>query len=222
MKNYLKQKQLKISTLLASLAPLTLIISGSSYALHSHNNSSAQQPLNPKVLKQSLKAYQWALSTGKVHNKKVLTIVDFTLPSNKKRLWVINPKTKQVLLNIYTAQGRNSGVKYATHFSNTPGSKASSLGVYVTGNVYNGTHGQSERLIGLEKGINDNVLSRDIVIHPSHYVTPSYIKKTGMAGRSWGCFAVNPEQSAQLIHLTKGSSTLFAYAPAEDHDVNIV
>lgn len=161
-----------------------------------------------------------AVATGKVHNKKVLTIVDFSLPSNMKRMWVINPNTGQVLLNLHTAQGKGSGVKYATHFSNQPGSDTSSLGAYVTANVYSGKHGESERLVGLEKGINNNALSRAIVIHPANYVTPGFIKAQGRAGRSWGCFAVNPTKSKQLINLVQGGSVLFAYGPAENHDPN--
>lgn len=226
------------------LVPLALAVPASAYLLHNeggstatqtldntavavapvtyhiNKNNFANQPLNPKVLKQALKAYHWALATGKVHNKKVMTIVDFTLPSNKKRLWVVNPNTGQVLLNLHTAQGKNSGLKYATRFSNRPNSDQSSLGAYVTANVYNGEHGQSERLIGLEKGINSNAMRRDVVIHSANYVTPSFIKSEGRAGRSWGCFAVNPSKSKEFIKLVRGGSVLFAYAPSENHDPN--
>jgi len=219
------------SALIVLLAPLALVAPTSAYALHQsksakaahvqiNSNDFANQPLNPKVLKQALKAYHWAIATGEVHNKKVITIVDFTLPSDKKRLWVVNPQTSKVLLNLHTAQGKNSGLKYATHFSNTPGSDASSLGAYVTANVYNGKHGESMRLQGLEKGINNNAMRRAIVIHSAKYVTPGYIKRADRAGRSWGCFALNPSKTKELINLTRGGSVLFAYAPAEDHDPN--
>lgn len=244
MKNQKKQKQFNAKKLMSVLLPLAAIVPISSYALNSNGGSTASetlssttaavspatikiksngvesQPLNPKVLKQALKAYHWAIATGKVHNKKTLTIVDFTLPSNKKRLWVINPQTGQVLMNIYTAQGKNSGLKYATRFSNRPGSDESSLGAYVTANVYNGEHGESERVIGLEKGLNSNAYARAVVIHSAHYVTPSFIKREGRAGRSWGCFAVNPKKSKELISLVKNGSVIFAYAPSENHDPN--
>ena len=242
MKNLKKNSNTKL--LKAILAPLALIVPLGAYALHSmggstasealdsttaavapttvhiSSNNFANQPLNPKVLKQAVKAYHWAVATGKVHNKSALTIVDFTLPSNKRRLWVVNPNTGHVLLNIHTAQGKNSGLKYATRFSNAPGSDESSLGAYVTSTVYDGEHGESERLIGLEKGLNSNALSRAVVIHSAKYVTPSFIKARGYAGRSWGCFAVNPTKSKELINLVKGGSVLFAYAPAENHDPN--
>jgi len=236
-----KSTAVKLTTI---LVPLALLVPVSAYFLHDTGgvtasesldaistsivpnkvhikaNNFANQPLNPKVLDQAMKAYHWAIATGNVHNKKVLTIVDFTLPSNKKRLWVINPSTGKVLLNLHTAQGKNSGLKYATYFSNTPNSKASSLGTYVTASVYDGKHGESMRLQGLEKGINNNAMQRDIVVHPANYVTPSFIKNEGRVGRSWGCFAVNPNKSKMLINLTEGGSVLFAYAPAENHDPN--
>lgn len=241
-----KNNQKKFSTkLLASvLVPLAIVVPASAYLLHNdggttasqaldntavavapttyhvNKNDFANQQLNPKALKQALRAYHWAVATGKVHNKKVLTIVDFTLPSDKKRLFVVNPNTGQVLMSLHTAQGKNSGLKYATHFSNKLGSDASSLGAYVTANVYDGKHGESERLIGLEKGINNNAMKRAVVIHPANYVTPGFIKAQDRAGRSWGCFAVNPQKSKQLINLVKGGSVLFAYAPAENHDPN--
>jgi len=234
----MSNQQKKSTTLLltAVLAPLALIIPVATYVLHSKEgvtpsgaldrlvhvktNDFMSQPLSPNVLKQALKAYQWAVATGKVHNKHVLTIVDFTLPSDKERLWVVDPNTGHILLNIRTAQGKNSGLKYATHFSNALNSDASSLGAFVTANVYNGKHGKSMRLIGLENGINDNAMKRAVVIHSANYVTPAFIKAHNRAGRSWGCFAVNPKKSKQLIHLTKGGSVLFAYAPAESHDPN--
>ena len=242
MNNLKKNSNAKLLKII--LAPLAFIVPLGAYALHSvggstasealdsttvaiapatvhiNSNNFANQRLNPQALEQGLKAYRWAVAQGKVHNKNTLTIVDFTLPSDKRRLWVINPNTRQVLLNIHTAQGKNSGLKYATRFSNAPGSDESSLGAYVTSTVYDGKHGESERLIGLEKGLNSNALSRAVVIHAANYVTPSFIKARGYAGRSWGCFAVNPAKSKELIHLVKGGSVLFAYAPAENHDPN--
>lgn len=220
------------------LAPIALIASAGTYVMnhtvaksasdiasvstpyHIKANDYANQPLNPVALKQGLKAYHWAIAQGKVSNKSVLTIVDFTLPSNKRRMYVVDPKSGKVLANLHTAQGKNSGVTYATKFSNKPNSDQSSLGVYVTSTVYNGKHGMSERLIGLEKGLNSNALARAVVIHAANYVTPSFVKAHGRAGRSWGCFALNPARSHELINMVKGGSVLFAYAPEENHDPN--
>lgn len=175
--------------------------------------------LNPKALKAALNAYSWAYDHGKLgSNKNTLTVVDFSLPSNQKRLWVIDLTNDKVLMNTYTAQGKNSGLVYATHFSNRPGSDESSLGIYSTGGVFYGEHARAMHLNGLEQGVNSNASSRAVEVHSAAYVTPEFIKAHHRAGRSWGCFAVNPAVKDQLIDYTKGGSALFAYAPQEASD----
>ncbi len=178
--------------------------------------------LSPRALKYAINGYRWALKHHKVKNPAVLTVVNFNEPSYKKRLFVINLKDDRVVMKMHVAQGKNSGAVYATHFSNQPGSLASSPGIFTTTqNKYYGEHGESLRVRGLEKGINNNVYSRAVVIHPASYVTPSFIKQNGYAGRSWGCFAVNPAHADTFIHKIKGGSVLFAYATPEKHDPRV-
>ena len=64
--------------------------------------------------------YQNALNAGVAVKTPYVSIVDFTLPSNQKRMFVFNEKTHQLVEKLYVAQGKNSGVKYATQFSNQP------------------------------------------------------------------------------------------------------
>jgi hypothetical protein len=73
--------------------------------------------------------------------KPFVTIIDYSLPSAKKRLAVADVRTGKVLFHTYVAHGKGSGVKYAIRFSNKPGTKTSSLGVYLTGHTYYGKHG---------------------------------------------------------------------------------
>ncbi|OGT51290.1 MAG: hypothetical protein A3E84_04255 [Gammaproteobacteria bacterium RIFCSPHIGHO2_12_FULL_42_13] len=176
---------------------------------------------SPQAVKYALNAYRWAIDHGEAVNRSILTIVDFTLPSDKKRLWVINLKNNRVLLHTYVAQGKGSGTLFATRFSNSAGSHASSPGIFTTGEVYEGEHGQSLRVNGLEPGINDNALNREIVIHPAEYVTEAFIKAKGYAGRSWGCFAVDPDLAGRLISMLKGGTVLFANAPSEKYDPHV-
>ena len=149
--------------------------------------------------------------------KEYLTIVDFSLSANEERMWVIDMKTKQVVLRSLVAHGRNSGDVFANEFSNKSESYQSSLGFYATGETYVGKHGLSLRLDGLEYGINDKARDRAVVIHGADYVSESFIKSNGRLGRSQGCPAVPNEISAQLIELIKDKSCLFIYHPSRSY-----
>lgn len=173
----------------------------------------SSQGLKPKALKSALNAYSWALNHHKLgKNKEIMTVVDFTLPSYEKRMWVLNLRQNKVLMKLHTTQGSGSGVVYANRFSNVSRSQASSLGLYVTAGEYYGKHGKSMRLDGLQKGINHNALNRAIVIHEAGYASPEYIRANHRAGRSWGCFAIAPASKNVLLNYVKGGSALFAYA----------
>ena len=177
--------------------------------------------LNAHALQLAVNGYQWAQKHNHVTNPNVLTVIDFTLPSAEKRLWVIDLSSSKILLNTYTTHGKNSGLNYATHFSNDPRSNETSLGVYQTLNTYQGEHGLSLRINGLEKGVNDNALRRAVVIHPAIYATSDYVNQNHRTGRSWGCFAVSPAVSQQFINLTKNGSIIFAYAKPIEKDPNL-
>ena len=103
--------------------------------------------------------------------KDILTLVDFSLSSNVKRLWVIDLATNTILYNSLVAHGRNTGEEFATSFSNNASSFKSSLGFYATGEIYMGKHGESLKLDGLEKGVNDKARERGVVMHAADYVS---------------------------------------------------
>lgn len=147
----------------------------------------------------------------------IIAIADFSQSSRNKRLYVIDLLKKQVVYNTYVAHGRNSGQEFATHFSNANSSYQSSLGFYRTLGTYQGKHGLSLKLEGLEKGINDQVYNRAIVMHGADYVSESFIKQTGRLGRSQGCPAVSYADHKILINLLKGGSGMFLYSPDETY-----
>lgn len=168
--------------------------------------------LNPDVLKLGLTAYDNAVKQG-ITQEKILTIVDFSKPSTEPRLWVIDLENNRVLFQELVAHGRNSGENYATSFSNHPSSNKSSLGVYVTDKTYDGKHGYSLKLNGLEKGFNDMAEARAIVMHSAEYVSQAVIKATGRLGRSQGCLALNPAVSTKIINAIKNRTLIFVYYP---------
>lgn len=147
----------------------------------------------------------------------VLTVIDFSLPSTEKRLWVIDLKKKEVLLNTVVSHGRNSGLLMAEKFSNNPQSYQSSLGFYKTGETYLGKHGYSLRLDGLEKGFNDQARNRAIVVHGADYANEEVAKTSGKLGRSLGCPAVPSALSKELIDVIKEGSLVFIYGQDENY-----
>lgn len=146
--------------------------------------------------------------------KDILTLIDFSLSANKKRLWVIDMTTNTVLYQTLVSHGRNTGEEFANKFSNKVSSYQSSLGFYATSETYSGKHGLSLRLDGLEKGVNDNARNRAIVVHGANYVGDSFIKNNGRLGRSEGCPAIPMELRDDIIETIKGKSCLFIYHPS--------
>ncbi|MFD2037396.1 murein L,D-transpeptidase catalytic domain family protein [Belliella marina] len=142
---------------------------------------------------------------------KLLTVIDFSLPSTAKRMWIIDLDNNKVLLNSVVSHGRNSGDLMANAFSNEPESFKSSLGFYKTAETYLGKHGYSLRLDGLEKGFNDQARSRAIVIHGADYAREEFAKSVGRLGRSLGCPALPTEISTEAIDLIKNESLLFIF-----------
>jgi hypothetical protein len=156
-------------------------------------------------------------AVGKVENYNVISIVDFSKASSQKRLYVLDLKNQKVLFNTYVAHGMNSGKEYAQNFSNDPSSDKSSLGFYETLGTYNGEHGYSLKLEGLEKGINDNANRRNIVMHGAEYVGASMVRSHGYIGRSWGCPAIPPALQVPIIQKIKNGTCLFIYSPDKDY-----
>lgn len=160
----------------------------------------------------ALEGYKQLLSAGKIQNNTVLSIIDFNLPSSKKRLFVIDMKSGELLFNTFVSHGKNSGKVFATTFSNKPNSHKSSLGFYVTKDTYIGKNGYSLRLDGKEKRINDNARRRGIVIHGAGYADESFIEAQGFLGRSEGCPAIPEAVSRLVIETIKKGSCLFVYS----------
>ncbi len=150
--------------------------------------------------------------------KDILTLIDFSLSSAQKRLWVIDMATNTILLQSVVSHGRNSGDEFATDFSNENNSFKSSLGFYATGEVYQGKHGMSLRLDGLEYGINDNARNRAVVMHGADYANENIISKQGRLGRSQGCPAVPVALHKEIINLIKDKSCLFIYHPSRNYE----
>ena len=170
--------------------------------------------LNPNVVNKILSTLKCA-DDNHVEHSQMITVIDYSLPSSEKRLWIFDLAEKKLLFNTYVSHGLNSGVLLSNYFSNKFNSKASSIGVYKTVDVYYGRHGLSLKLNGLEQGFNDNASNRSVVMHGGWYVDERFIKKYGRAGRSWGCPAVPESLKTSIINTIKHNSLFVVYYPSD-------
>ena len=173
--------------------------------------------INRKAFEFAQYGFERLKQQGIFLNDSIISIIDFSLPSTEKRLFVLDLKNYKLLFKTYVAHGRNSGKDIANSFSNKPRSYKSSLGFYRTLQTYFGSNGFSLKLQGLEKGINDNAFRRAIVMHGADYVSPSFAESQGYIGRSQGCPAVMSEEAPEIINTIKDGSCLFIYHPSADY-----
>ena len=169
--------------------------------------------LSPAAFHKAIAGFLSLVLSGEVHNASILSIIDFTLPSTQKRLFILDILNGRLLFNTLVAHGKNSGKLLANRFSNRNNSYMSSLGFYLTGEPFIGQHGYSLRLDGKEKGWNDNVFRRAIIMHPAGYVSEEHIRQWGYLGRSEGCPAIPEEWDRSIIDSIRGGSCLFIYGP---------
>ncbi len=152
-----------------------------------------------------------ALSHGV--DPQVLAIADMTQPSTAKRLYVIDLERRTLLLRTYVAHGQNTGDLMAERFSNTHGSHQTSLGLYRVGaEITSPKHGPALLLHGLEKGLNDQALPREVIIHGADYVSETFIRQHGRLGRSWGCPAITRDDMPKVIELLADGGLLYVHA----------
>jgi L,D-transpeptidase catalytic domain len=169
---------------------------------YSHLDPSRQIPRN--LLSTALAYFD--ANSSKLKNKKYLSVIDMSLPSTKRRFWIVNMDSGSVFATT-VAHGKGSDANhdgYADKFSNTSGSNATSLGIYVTAETYSGSNGYSLRLDG-KSSTNSNARPRAVVVHGASYVQDREVKQ----GRSWGCPAVPMAYRTKVIDMLKNGSVLY-------------
>jgi hypothetical protein len=160
--------------------------------------------LQSRPIRQLFKFYE--INYNNIRNKKYVTFIDFNYHSSQQRMWVINMQDGSYR-SFWVSHGVGSdpeGDGYAQSFSNVPNSKASSIGFYTTGSLYNGSNGTSMYLHGLQK-TNSNAYERAVVMHGAEYVQP------GQVAMSWGCPAINHQYIPELLPVLKEGTVLYIY-----------
>jgi hypothetical protein len=169
-----------------------------------------------KILKYEAFRQQWKAKRLPIHNKDIMTVIDFSLASTEKRLVVLDLAHKKLLFNTLVAHGKNSGENYAVNFSNQQESLKSSLGFFTTENTYNGENGYSLVLNGLEEGINDNAKARYVVMHGADYCSTGTIASLGRLGKATAAPQYR-EFAGPIINTIKDGTLLFIYADNSEY-----
>ncbi|WP_245409621.1 murein L,D-transpeptidase catalytic domain-containing protein [Allosphingosinicella vermicomposti] len=149
-------------------------------------------PPQPRINPLLLARAREALQTRPVAYRDMMGVVDFAMASRDPRFFLVDVPSG-VATEYHVAHGRGSDPGHSgwlEHFSNVPGSEASSAGAYLTANVYYGKYGRSLRLQGLDH-TNSNAEARAIVVHSARYAEPEVVATSGKLGRSEGCFALS-------------------------------
>jgi len=148
-----------------------------------------------------------------IENKNYLAIIDYTKPSFVKRLFIYDTN-KNLVTSCLVAHGKESGFIFARDFSNDVNSHKSCKGFFITGEPFIGENGLSLRLLGLQEGLNNNALGRDIVIHGADYVSwESILENFGRLGRSFGCPAVALNTIEEVVSRLKNGALIYIHAP---------
>jgi len=175
---------------------------------------------HPEALRMAFRAYYnyRAANPGRVR-KPYLFFVDFGLDNRTPRGYVFDMDRLTLVEGPFTvAHGSGSSRSrngVPTRFSNQPGSKATSLGLYVAQETYT-FHGKAGgraytsvglRLDGESGRFNNAARRRRIVAHGAPYVTARD------AGRSEGCPAIEPHRARRLLPMLANGGVVFHFSP---------
>jgi len=135
--------------------------------------------------------------------KDYVIIIDYNKSILSERLYVIDVKTKNIVIKSTVSHAFNSGTVYATDFSNVSGTNKSCIGVFQTENTKIGSFGYSMIIKGLDYGVNNNAKSRSIIFHSNTKMKTYW---------SNGCFATDEETNKKIIDLTKNGCLVIVLA----------
>lgn len=165
--------------------------------------------INPQLLARAKAAM--ARHGASIRYRETIGVVDFSLPSSEPRFHVVDLIGGKVD-SFRVAHGKGSDPEHSgflNHFSNQPGSEATSNGTYTTAETYHGKYGLSMRVDGRD-WTNNNANSRAIVIHNAWYAEDSAVAQHGKLGRSQGCFAFSRASQYQVMNRLAGGRMIYA------------
>ncbi len=162
----------------------------------------AQNPgIEPRMVAAALKHRDNAT----IVNKKYILMENYSLPDSADRFWMIDTSTGEHFVNSKVAHGKGSDTNkdnIADSFSNVKGSFKTSLGAMLVGKEFTNPKWKHVRfLYGLEKGLNDRVAEREILLHTTKYVVDS---NNNPSGDTLGCIGLSEETGDKIFSLVEG------------------
>ena len=165
--------------------------------------------INPQLLDRAKAAL--ARHGAAIRYRDTIGVVDFSLASGTPRFHLVDLLAGKVD-SFRVAHGKGSDPEHSgflNHFSNQPGSEATSSGTYTTADTYHGKYGLSMKVDGRD-WTNNNANSRAIVIHNAWYAEDSAVDQHGKLGRSQGCFAFSRTSQYQVMNSLAGGRMIYA------------
>ena len=146
-----------------------------------------------------------------IANRDFIGVVDFAESSAEPRFHVVHlPSGHVESFRVAHGSGSDPGhTGFLDHFSNQPGSEATSNGAYTTAETYQGKYGLSMKVRGLDWS-NNNAEPRAIVIHNAWYAEDDMIALHGKLGRSQGCFAFSRKSQWDVMHRLGDGRLIYA------------
>jgi len=168
------------------------------------------------VTRRALWAFDGAWKAGEA-TRLTLAVADFDRASDERRFRLLDLATGATMFEDFVSHGEGSSdaddPAIVSAMSNIEGSHMSSVGVMRASETYDGAHGLSMRLDGLEPGFNDEARARAIVVHNADYATEDFVDDYGYLGQSWGCAVIDPAISADVIDaLTDGGILVSSFS----------
>jgi L,D-transpeptidase catalytic domain len=138
-------------------------------------------------------------------------VCDYSQPSNNKRLYIFNFVDGTVTTHL-VSHGRGSDradTWTPRGFNGVEGSNTSLVGAMVGAERYQGDHGLSLRLDGVEPA---SILARprEIVVHTAPYMEADFIASNKRPGRSLGCFVVQAAVLEEVIATLENGGLLLS------------
>jgi len=204
-------RKILLVLLLSCLSTELMAKAVSSWRLnHTYKKVSKNSNINKKALKKAFNYYKKNQKRKKL-STKYLAIADYTKSAKHRRLYIID-LYKGSVFRYKVAHGKRSGVigGKVKRSSNKRNSKMTPYGFFKVGTKVGKTRKKRYRYLSVQGlqwsnkkvGYPARKGGRDVIIHPAKYVNGG--------GRSYGCFAIRPQDKWKVFAKLK-KALLYSY-----------